>query len=247
MTVDNCGALQSYRQQLDVLEADPNATASYRQGLEQQFAAMKAEMDASTGGPQCKARTASSGCGDPSGADRPANFVRERAASTGMGQAIGGGGGSLSGNLPPALQQLKPYIDAASRATGISPQVLAAQIWQESGGNIGARSINPGNGKSDTGLMQINPDTYAQLQQDHPELRGKSLSDPANNILAGAYLMQDLTKQFGSTDLALRAYNSGTGSVDPANANITTTGLGDPDYVRSVDSFILKLQDGQSF
>jgi soluble lytic murein transglycosylase-like protein len=229
--------LEAYRHQIDTLEADPNATASYKQALEQQFEAEKAQM--LVGNAKSSESSVSSSCGNSS-----ANMSAPQAGPSGAPDT---GGGSLgSGNLPPALQKLKPYIDAASKATGVSPDVLAAQIWQESRGDIGATSTNPGNGQSDTGLMQINPSTYAQLQQEHPELQGKSLSDPATNILAGAYLMKDLTDQYGSTDLALRAYNSGPESVDPANANVTTTGLGDSNYVSSVDSFIVKLQNGQS-
>jgi hypothetical protein len=156
--------------------------------------------------------------------------------------------GSFSNsNVPPALQQWVPLIVAASRdpnISGVSSYVLAAMLWQESRGNAGATSTNPGNGETDGGLMQINPATFASLQQKHPELQGKSLSDPATNILAAAYLMSDNLKLYnGNLDFALRAYNSG--SVDPSNPNIAPNGIGDPNYVIDVNNFIYDLQNGR--
>jgi soluble lytic murein transglycosylase-like protein len=148
-------------------------------------------------------------------------------------------------NLPPALRKYAPMIDAASRATGVPADILAAQLWQESRGQADATSINPGNGKTDVGLMQINPDTFAQLQREHPELRGRSSSDPATNILAAGYLMGDLLKQYGGNlGAALRVYNSG--SVNLANPNIAPGGIGDPNYVKSVSSFVADLRSGTS-
>lgn len=152
----------------------------------------------------------------------------------------------LSGaHVPQALKDLAPAIKSASRAIGVPEDQLAAMIWAESRGKAGASTTNGGNGMSDSGLMQINSATFGQLQADHPELQGKSVNDPAANIMAGAYLMADMKQQFGSPDLALRAYNSGPGSVDPSNANITTTGLGDPNYIMKVNSIKDALNSGQ--
>ncbi|MEY9524007.1 soluble lytic murein transglycosylase-like protein [Bradyrhizobium japonicum] len=55
--------------------------------------------------------------------------------------------------------------------------------------------------------MQINPDTFAQLQQEHPELRGRSASDPATNTLAASYLMKDFLNQY-SGNVALALYRT---------------------------------------
>ncbi|MGZ3461348.1 MAG: lytic transglycosylase domain-containing protein, partial [Archangium sp.] len=48
--------------------------------------------------------------------------------------------------------------------------MLAAQIGQESRGNLSAVTINGGNGLTDTGWMQVNPNTFGELQAKHPEL-----------------------------------------------------------------------------
>ena len=152
--------------------------------------------------------------------------------------------GSGSGNVPGALSSLAPAIDAASKATGVPKDLLSAVMWDESRGQAGATSTNPGNGKTDGGLMQMNPDTFSALQAKHPELSGKSLSDPSTNVLAGAYLLADEKAKFGSWDAALRAYNSGEGSVNPSNPNVTTTGLGDPNYVQKVDQNKADIDNG---
>ncbi len=99
---------------------------------------------------------------------------------------------------------------------------------------------------SDSGLMQINPATFGQLQASHPELQGKTVSDPATNVMAGADLLADAHKQFGSWDLAQRGYNSGAGSVDKNNPDATTTGLGDPNYNQKVDGIKAALDGGQA-
>nr|WP_306414623.1 lytic transglycosylase domain-containing protein [Corallococcus carmarthensis] len=124
-------------------------------------------------------------------------------------------------------------------------EMLAAQIWQESRGNLEAVTTNGGNGLTDTGLMQVNPNTYGELQAKHPELQGKNLSDPETNILAGAFYMKDMKAQFGSDELALRAYNSGPNGVDRSNPDAIPAGTGDATYVQKVKSFMNTLATGQ--
>jgi soluble lytic murein transglycosylase-like protein len=152
-------------------------------------------------------------------------------------------GGSPSGEAklgpgaPPALGQFKDAIESAASQAGVPAAMLAGQIWQESRGNLSATSTNGGNGLTDTGLMQINPNTFKELQAKHPELQGKDLADPQTNILAGAFYMKDMKEQFGSWDLALRAYNSGPNGVDRSNPNAIPAGTGDASYVQKVKQF----------
>ncbi|MBN8228428.1 transglycosylase SLT domain-containing protein [Corallococcus macrosporus] len=155
------------------------------------------------------------------------------------------GGSKLGGNLPPALEKFRGAIESASAKTGMPAEMLAAQIWQESRGNLEAVSTNGGNGLTDTGLMQVNPNTYGELQAKHPELQGKNLSDPETNILAGAFYMKDMKEQFGSDELALRAYNSGPNGVDRSNPDAIPAGTGDATYVQKVKSFMNTLATGQ--
>jgi soluble lytic murein transglycosylase-like protein len=256
MSDNNIGSPQAYINaygtQIKALEAaaagSPNASA-YDKAEEQQFDAVKAQVL----GPQAGQNDFSSSNtpSRPSGqkldgvAGSPPSTGLPSAPSAAAGPSSSNGESLNTANLPPALQQDAPMIEAASHATGVSPLMIAAQAWQESRGNVNATSTNPGNGETDTGLMQINPATFAGLQQEHPELQGQSLSNPATDVLAAAYLDSDnLNKYGGNVNDALRAYNSG--SVDPSNPNIAPGGIGDPNYVSSVDSIMSDLQTGQA-
>lgn len=166
-------------------------------------------------------------------------------AAPSVGASTGAGGASLGGNLPPALEKLRPALESAAAKTGVPVEMLAAQVWAESRGKVDASSTNGGNGMTDTGLMQVNPNTFKGLQDKYPELQGKNLSDPETNILAGACYMKDMKAQFGNWDLALRAYNSGPNGVDKSNPHAIPAGLGSADYVRNVNQFASTLASGQ--
>ncbi|MCZ2817821.1 transglycosylase SLT domain-containing protein [Modestobacter sp. VKM Ac-2984] len=103
-------------------------------------------------------------------------------------------GGSLAG---------VPYADLFTQAGarhGVSPALLAAVAKTESGFNTSARSS-----AGATGLMQFMPATAKGL--------GVDATDPASSIDGAARYLSSLTKQFGSTELALAAYNAGPGTV----------------------------------
>lgn len=158
--------------------------------------------------------------------------------------AEGSGSSKLGPGLPKELEPYRNAIESASAKTGVPANMLAGQIWQESRGNLEAVSTNGGNGLTDTGLMQVNPNTYGELQAKHPELQGKDLSTPENNILAGAYYMKDMKEQFGDWKTALRAYNSGPNGVDKSNLNALPAGTGDATYVDKVSNFWSIIESG---
>jgi soluble lytic murein transglycosylase-like protein len=96
-----------------------------------------------------------------------------------------------------------PYADLFSRAAsryGVDPSVLAAMANQESGFN--SQAVSPAGAQ---GLMQFMPSTAKGL--------GVNALDPNSAIDGAARYLSSLTKQFGSTDLALAAYNAGPGTV----------------------------------
>jgi hypothetical protein len=173
-------------------------------------------------------------CFTPAGGKAP---VELNPSAGGSGGVSPSGDAKLGAGFPQALGQHKAAIESAAAKTGVPASMLAAQIWQESRGNLSATSTNGGNGLTDTGLMQVNPNTFKELQAKHPELQGKNLADPETNILAGAYYMKDMKEQFGSWDLALRAYNSGPNGVDRGNPNAIPAGTGDATYVQKVKQF----------
>ncbi len=158
-----------------------------------------------------------------------------------------GGSGDL--HLP---KELKPYlqdIQNAADKTGVPAEILAAQIWQESRGNLGAATVNGGNGLQDNGLMQVNSNTFADLQSKNPSLLGAT-ADPNNardNIMAGALYMKEQINTFdGNIGAALRAYNSGPNNVNLNDlCDISKTGTGDTTYVDKVMSFAQIIRTGQ--
>lgn len=175
----------------------------------------------------------------------PSTFSSTPASSSGAaasGASSDFGGSTLGPGFPSQLEPYRNDIESASQQTGVPANLIAAQIWQESRGNAGASSTNS-NGMTDAGLMQVDPATFASLQQEHPQLQGKNLSDPSTNILAGAYYMSDMSRQFGGNwDEALRAYNSGPDQVKPGN--LSDVSIGDPNYVNEVTQFASTIQQG---
>jgi peptidoglycan DL-endopeptidase CwlO len=96
-----------------------------------------------------------------------------------------------------------PYADLFTQAGakyGISPALLAGVAKTESGFNSSAVSS-----AGATGLMQFMPATAKGL--------GVDATDPASSIDGAARYLSQLSTQFGSTDLALAAYNAGPGTV----------------------------------
>jgi hypothetical protein len=148
------------------------------------------------------------------------------------------------GTLPPSLQPFRDDILVAANKSGVPPNILAAQIYQESRGQINAGSTNQATGLTDAGLMQVDPATFEALRKEHPDL-GPNLNDPATNILAGAYYDQDMLKEYGSIPLMLRAYNSGPNGVDRSNPNAIPAGVGDPNYVTLVMQYADDIQAGR--
>lgn len=181
------------------------------------------------------------GAGNPYGGQVPGN----QGAGQNQGPGLVGPGKGLANTAPQGLQAFQKEINNASSASGVPANVLGAMIWQESRGNLQALTTNGGNGLTDTGLMQVNPNTYKELQAKHPELQGMNdLSDPQTNIMAGAFFMRDLIDQFGDIPTALRAYNSGPNGVDRNNLNALPAGTGDATYVDKVLDFTNRLASG---
>ncbi|SDC51363.1 Cell wall-associated hydrolase, NlpC family [Geodermatophilus telluris] len=96
-----------------------------------------------------------------------------------------------------------PYADlftAAGARHGVDPALLAAVAKVESGFDPSAVSS-----AGATGLMQFMPATARGL--------GVDATDPASSVDGAARYLRQLTDRFGSTDLALAAYNAGPGTV----------------------------------
>jgi cell wall-associated NlpC family hydrolase len=96
-----------------------------------------------------------------------------------------------------------PYaalFQSAGQRHGVSPALLTAVARAESGFNAAARS--PAGAQ---GLMQFMPDTAKGL--------GVDPWKPAEAVDGAARLLKSHLQRFGSTELALAAYNAGPGAV----------------------------------
>ena len=89
----------------------------------------------------------------------------------------------------------------ASALAAATAQLLAAQLYAESGFNPFARS--PAGAE---GIAQFMPGTAQAMGLLDP-------FDPAAAVDAQAHLMRDLLGRFGAVPLALAAYNAGPGAV----------------------------------
>ena len=97
--------------------------------------------------------------------------------------------------------ELARLIDIHSRDHGLEPRLVQAVMQVESGYNPKALS-----GKGAMGLMQLMPDTAAELGVGDPY-------SPDENIRGGARYLRQQLDRFGSRRLALAAYNAGPTAV----------------------------------
>ncbi|MFT4177852.1 MAG: lytic transglycosylase domain-containing protein [Thermomonas sp.] len=115
--------------------------------------------------------------------------------------ARGPAGADDDGPAPAIPAQYRDALHAAAARYDISPWLLDAVARSESAYHADAVSA-----AGAIGIMQLMPATAREL--------GVDPRDPAQNILGGAaYLRQMLDRHDGNLDLALAAYNAGSGSV----------------------------------
>lgn len=111
-----------------------------------------------------------------------------------------------AGHLSP--ETYNRYQDL-QRAETLDPQLVNAVIQAESSGNPNAVSS-----KGAQGLMQIMPETGAEVAR-KLGMSSYDLKNPDDNKKIGtAYLQELMQKYGGDTELALAAYNAGMGRVD---------------------------------
>jgi hypothetical protein len=98
------------------------------------------------------------------------------------------------------------FVEQASRRFGVPVRWIRAIIDVESSGDVRTRSP-----KGAMGLMQIMPDTWAELRLRYDF--GNNPYDPRDNILAGTAYLRELRDRYGSPGF-LAAYNAGPGRYE---------------------------------
>jgi soluble lytic murein transglycosylase-like protein len=98
------------------------------------------------------------------------------------------------------------FVAEASRRFGIPIAWIRAVMRAESAANV--RAISPAGAM---GLMQLMPDTWADLRVRHH--LGNDPYDPHDNILAGTAYLRELHDRYGSPGF-LAAYNAGPRRYD---------------------------------
>ena len=133
-----------------------------------------------------------------------------------LGAALGsrvfgyqGPGCRVSGDFPPQVLRWCDSITRYAEQNGFSPDLIAALIWHESGGNPKAYSVDGA-----VGLMQVMPrdGKAANFQckkgacfQDRPTIA--ELQEPDFNIQYGTQLLRQYQQKFsGDLREALKAY-----------------------------------------
>ncbi|WP_395697788.1 lytic transglycosylase domain-containing protein [Methylocella sp.] len=103
------------------------------------------------------------------------------------------------------------HITEASRRFGIPPGWIVAVMRAESAGDVRAVSS-----AGAMGLMQVMPDTWAELRVRYA--LGRNLYDPRDNILAGTAYLREMWDRYGDIAAMLAAYNAGPARYDEHRA-----------------------------
>ncbi len=122
------------------------------------------------------------------------------------------------------------HIVEQAHAQQIDPLYVASVIAVESSFRSGVRSK-----VGATGLMQVMPATAKDIIKRHNVSGGKGrLTDPRKNIELGITYLKHLEKNYGSRDLALRAYNWGPNNVSKARKGEKRTPGSVKQYARKI-------------
>ncbi len=139
-------------------------------------------------------------CGGPSPCPSPARDRRIAAIETMLGK-------KMPGLDERDRSKLATVIYEEARAASLDPFFILALIAVESGFDHVAESE-----RGARGLMQLQPSTLRR-EAERLEVEDADLDDPVLNVRAGVRYLRRLLRAFGSTDVALMAYNAGPNRI----------------------------------
>jgi soluble lytic murein transglycosylase-like protein len=111
---------------------------------------------------------------------------------------------SSAGQIDPArvTADVNSAIEDAALYYGVDPALVRSVVQAESANNPWAISR-----RGAMGLMQLMPETAWRLGVTNP-------FNPRENIFAGTLFLKQLLEKYRDANLALAAYNAGSGAVD---------------------------------
>lgn len=128
------------------------------------------------------------------------------AAAAPGGTARAEAAAAVSSKSTSAADPYAAFIREAAQRFGLPASWISAVMAMESGGDVLA--LSP---QGAMGLMQIMPDTWAELRARHG--LGAAPYEPRDNILAGAAYLREMHDRYGSPGF-LAAYNAGPARYD---------------------------------
>jgi len=121
-----------------------------------------------------------------------------------------GGSGSV---LPPTHPSIAPALQSAATSNGIDP-LLLARLQASEGQFDPATGTWRTSSAGAVGPMQVKPDAFAGVGQLNPTLGLTDVTDPTQNVTAGATLFAHLLRKYGDVSLAILAYHDGETRID---------------------------------
>jgi len=121
-------------------------------------------------------------------------------------------GGSASA-LPPTHPSIAATLQSAATSNGIDP-LLLARLQASEGLFDRATGTWKTSSAGAVGPMQVKPDTFAGIARLNPSLGLTDVTDPTQNVSAGATLFAHLLRKYGDVSLAILAYHDGETRID---------------------------------
>lgn len=120
--------------------------------------------------------------------------------------------------------EYKSQVEEYAEKYEVDKFIIYAIIKQESNFDINAHSASGAKG-----LMQIMDGTAEDIAKNLETYKNEEINlyDPETNIMFGTKYFSDLLKEYNNQNLALAAYNAGTGNVKKWIENGTIDGNGD--------------------
>jgi soluble lytic murein transglycosylase-like protein len=122
-------------------------------------------------------------------------------------------GGGPASVLSPPHPSIAAALQSAATSNGIDP-LLLARLQASEGLFDPATGTWRTSSAGAVGPMQVKPDTFSGIARLNPSLGLTDVTDPTQNVTAGATLFAHLLRKYGDVSLAILAYHDGETRID---------------------------------